>query len=90
MLKLLGNRLMPRIDYFLNKSSQLPAPDYQTHLVRINSLQNFIKFWKRHELNLIIYPSFGCHTHLHGKAYDLELAEADVIVWKVLDMVTGC
>ena len=48
-----------------------------------------MKFWQEHELDLIVCPGFGCHAYLQGKASDLGLARAYVIVWNVLDMVAG-
>ena len=90
VFQLLANRFVPRIGYFLGKSSRLPTFDYQTHLGRIRTLQqNFMKFWQEHDLDLIVCPGFGCHAHLHGKASDLGLAGAYVILWNVLDMVAG-
>ena len=90
VFQLLANRFMPRIGYFLGKSSRLPTFDYQIHLGRIRTLQqNFMKLWQEHELDLIVCPGFGCHAHLHGKASDLGLAGAYVILWNVLDMVAG-
>lgn len=51
--------------------------------------ENWIKYWRKQDIDFVITPSFGCQAVPHGKSEKTSLAAAYSFIWNILDMSVG-
>jgi len=49
----------------------------------------WISYWKKNRLDLVISPGFGCQAFPHTKSDLLSFAVAYTFIWNILDMPAG-